>query len=319
MFKDFIKRFKPSYSLYNFFKKKDLIHNEVLYRRYGLPKKYFSPISSQDLVHLPADPNWLDKKDSREELPKNDFFQTLNRNHQESLLDWSKNGFTVLQEWISPDIVQQCNAEIQRMIDDKSANWKYANKIMFAIHQSELLRNIGMDDKLNGILSMLLGKPIDLFQSINFISASEQRTHSDSIHMSTFPAGNMIAVWIALEDMTMDNGLLHYYPGSHRLPYLMNVDYDNIGSKMMLGKKTYSDYEDAVESLINEKELEKQRFTAKAGDLLIWHANLLHGGEKVLNPNTTRKSMVFHFYAKDVICYHEITQRPTFRKTILSS
>lgn len=190
---------------------------------------------------------------------------------------------------------------------------------MFAIHQSELLRNIGMDDKLNGILSMLLGKPIDLFQSINFISASEQRTHSDSIHMSTFPAGNMIAVWIALEDMTMDNGLLHYYPGSHRLPYLMNVDYDNIGSKMMLGKKTYSDYEDAVESLINEKELEKQRFTAKAGDLLIWHANLLHGGEKVLNPNTTRKSMVFHFYAKDVICYHEITQRPTFRKTILSS
>jgi ectoine hydroxylase len=138
------------------------------------------------------------------------------------------------------------------------------------------------------------------------------------IQLSTFPYGNIIAVWIALEDMTLDNGLLHYYPGSHKLPYLMNDGYGNTGSRYMLGSKTYVDYEDAVEEMIGKNPLEKNTFTAKAGDALIWHANLLHGGEKVLDPNTTRKSMVFHFYAQDVICYHEITQRPTFRKSILS-
>ena len=31
----------------------------------------------------------------------------------------------------------------------------------------------------------------------------------------------MCGVWVALEDITEDNGPLHYYPGSHRLP-----DYD---------------------------------------------------------------------------------------------
>jgi hypothetical protein len=44
--------------------------------------------------------------------------------------------------------------------------------------------------------------------------------------------------------------------------------------------------------------------------MLIWHANLLHGGEPILNPTLTRKSMVIHYYAKDVVKYHEITERP---------
>ena len=34
----------------------------------------------------------------------------------------------------------------------------------------------------------------------------------------------------------------------------------------------------------------------------------------LLDKERTRKSMVFHYYAKDVICYHEITQRPTLKK-----
>jgi len=44
--------------------------------------------------------------------------------------------------------------------------------------------------------------------------------------------------------------------------------------------------------------------------MVIWHANLLHGGEPILDPALTRKSMVIHYYAKDVVKYHEITERP---------
>ena len=50
------------------------------------------------------------------------------------------------------------------------------------------------------------------------------------------------------------------------------------------------------------------------GDVLVWHANLIHGGEPQTNPESTRKSMVFHYYAQDAICYHEITQRPSLMK-----
>ena len=34
----------------------------------------------------------------------------------------------------------------------------------------------------------------------------------------------------------------------------------------------------------------------KKGDLLIWHANLLHGGSKIKNQLLTRWSQVSHYY-----------------------
>jgi ectoine hydroxylase-related dioxygenase (phytanoyl-CoA dioxygenase family) len=78
-----------------------------------------------------------------------------------------------------------------------------------------------------------------------------------------------------------------------------------------LGKKDYVDYEDVLEDLVAQKGYTKKEFLAKKGDVLIWHANLVHGGAPILNKSLTRKSMVVHYYATDVIKYHEITERPS--------
>lgn len=43
--------------------------------------------------------------------------------------------------------------------------------------------------------------------------------------------------------------------------------------------------------------LEKQPFFARKGDVLIWHAHLLHGGGIIHNPVRTRKPCVFHYYS----------------------
>jgi ectoine hydroxylase-related dioxygenase (phytanoyl-CoA dioxygenase family) len=90
----------------------------------------------------------------------------------------------------------------------------------------------------------------------------------------------------------------------------MNADYDNEGNGLLLGDKTYQAYEDMIQKKLAENVLSKKTFTARKGDILIWHANLFHGGEKHLNKAKTRKSVVFHYFGKDAICYHEITQRP---------
>ncbi len=311
---DFLRQYKFSYSFFNFFKKKELEHNLEFYKKYGIDKKYYSSVSSEDFKHLEGEKNILDDKDAREVLPTIDTFNSLPEDVQQSLLGWSQNGYAILDGFFSEEEVDGFNAEVDRMIDVRSANWRYGNKIMFAIHTSRLLYDAGAGDKLKSILELLLGKEIDIFQSINFITGSQQRTHSDSIHMSTFPNGNMIAAWIALEDISMESGPLHYYPGSHQLPYVVNRDYGNVGTSLKLGNKTYSDYEDKIESIIQENKLEKKVFLAKKGDILIWHANLLHGGDPMLDENSTRKSMVFHYYAKEAVCYHEITQRPTLKK-----
>jgi ectoine hydroxylase-related dioxygenase (phytanoyl-CoA dioxygenase family) len=128
--------------------------------------------------------------------------------------------------------------------------------------------------------------------------------------MSTYPLGGLIAAWVALEDITPENGPLHYYPGSHKLPYYLNADYDNEGNSWLIGDKDYSAYEAFIDQRVQELGLKKEIFLAKKGDIFIWHANLLHGGEPHSNKALTRRSMVLHYFSPDHICYHEITQRP---------
>lgn len=312
--RDLFRKYKLAYQFFNFFKKSELAHNVPLYKKYGINKKYYSSISNLDFKSIASPKNIYDAKNSAVELPKNTNFNLLDDKTKKSLLQWSTNGFAVLNQFFSETEIDAFNNEVELLIDKNQVDWRNNNKIMFAIHQSPLLYNAGTNTKLLDVLNLLMGKEVDLFQSINFITGSQQRTHSDFIHMSTFPYGNLIAVWIALEDIHPDSGPIHYYPGSHKLPYIFNEDYDNVGTKYKLGNKPYAAYEDKIDEIIKQNNLKKEIFLPKKGDLLIWHANLLHGGEPVNNNKLTRKSMVFHYYTNDAICFHERTQRPTLKK-----
>ena len=258
----------------------------------------------------------LDREDSGKVLPEMPNFKQLDSETREALLGWSANGFAVLKKFFDESRVEQINEEVEDLIRTKRARWKGDRKIMFAIHYSDIIRQAGTDPELLNILELLMGKQVALFQSINFKQGSEQRCHSDSIHMTTFPYGNLIAAWIALEDIGSEQGPLHYYPGSHKLPYVMNPDFGNTGTRWFLGSRPYSAYEDRIEEMVLERGLDKKIFYPQKGDMLIWHANLLHGGEPHINKNHSRKSMVFHYYTNDAICFHEITQRPTLKKQI---
>jgi phytanoyl-CoA hydroxylase len=311
---NFLRRYKITIHFYNFFKKKQLTYNLALYKRLGLlKKKYYSSVSSEDFNGLESPKNYLDASESSIELPKQTAFKNLNSSIQDSLLSWSKDGYVILNNFFDDNEIKICNSEISRLIDCKEVKFRYANKIMDAFLKSEPLYKLASNSKLNDILQLLMGKEIGVFQSINFLKGSQQRSHSDSIHMTTFPYGNIIAVWIALEDVTEESGPLHYYPGSHKLPYLMNRQFDNIGSSFKLGDKLYTSYEDKVEEVLQSQSFEKKVFLAKKGDVLIWHANLIHGGEPHINPKLSRKSMVFHFYSWDAVCFHEISQRPALK------
>lgn len=283
-----------------------------MYAQYGLSKSRLSNVSSKDFKDIKGETPWLDQYASSEVLPEHDFFKQMSPEHQKALLDWSTNGYAVLENYLSEEDVDSINDSIDHIIEEGNPNWRSGKKkLMFAINQDEKLRATAAPQRLNDLMSMLLGKKAKLFQSINFIEGSEQKAHSDSIHMTTFPLGYLTAIWIALEDIEIDQGALFYYPGSHQLPYVLNDDFDHGGNFFFLGKNTHKAYEGAIQTVINDHQLERKTFKAKKGDALIWHANLLHGGLPITREGATRKSMVMHFYAEDVICYHEITQRPT--------
>ncbi len=305
---NFIRRFKLTYMIYNLFQRGKLKHNERLYKLLGLRKWYFSPVSSADFAK--CDPSKISKIIHTQQAESTALYNELDAESQENIRNFDRDGYVILKKYLDKSTVTSVNAEIAELLKIGKVKFRYKNKIMFAIHQSELLLQIGEDEKLLELLNSLVGEEMKLFSSINFILGSEQKTHSDSIHMTTYPLGGLLGVWIALDDIDDENGPLHYYPGSHKLPYYLNADYDNAGNAVMIGSKDYSAYEAMIAQKLEDQKGNKKVFHAKKGDLLIWHANLFHGGEPHINKSKTRRSMVFHYYAENRVCYHEISQRP---------
>jgi len=308
-----LKRYKLFHWGYNLLHYRSLSHNKAAYRKYDFHRPVIASLSSKDFPDKQSRA-WLDTGNSRDLAPTKPGFKDFPESWQQSLLDWSEKGYLIADGFFDAATADRIQQEADRLLKTGKLRLTPDNKLLFANHLSRDIRRVTLDDRLIRLLSFILDKEVVPFQTINFTQGSNQRAHSDSIHMTTYPLGYLVAVWIALEDTTMDNGPLFYYPGSHRLPYLLNEDFNEGSTSLHLGRKDYVDYEDRIASVIEEKQLKKEIFLAKKGDILVWHANLIHGGLPVRNPDLTRKSMVIHYFAKDVIKYHEITERPSLLK-----
>lgn len=309
-FKERLKDFKPVHWIYNLLHYRALGHNREAYKKYGVKKTLYNSISSKDFPDK-SSKAWLDLEDSANAVQRKTGFTSFSEEVQQQLLNWSQNGFIHLKNYLPVEKADEINEAANQLIIQKLVPASHDNRITLGYKNSAVINEVMHDEGLLKLLSFILDKKVVPFQTLNFIKGSGQRAHSDSIHMTTYPLGYLIAAWIALEDIHPDSGPLFYYPGSHKLPYLLNDDFENYSTSLKLGNKQYSDYEDLVEEIISKNSYEKKVFLAKKGDVLIWHANLIHGGMPVANPALTRKSMVVHYYAKDVVKYHEITERPS--------
>lgn len=231
-----LRRFKILYELYNFFSYNKLKYQSPLYKSYDIKKSYFSSLTSKDFPEdtLSEHP-WLDKEDSRLVLPQHAKFIELEERVQESILPWSSNGYAILKGFFSDEKVTAINELLIKLMQDKRMPIREKRKIMFSVKYSNEMRSMVNTKRLMAVLELLMGRPIELFQSVNFLKGSEDPAHSDFIHMSTYPYGYLMAAWIALEDMDMDNGPLFFYPGSHKLPYIMNSHFDHGGNRWLFG------------------------------------------------------------------------------------
>lgn len=58
---------------------------------------------------------------------------------------------------------------------------------------------------------------------------------------------------------------------------------------------------------MEERQLEPHYFEARKGDVLIWHANLLHGGSPRRELTRSRKALVCHYFVQGALCYHDLS------------
>ncbi|MBL7803437.1 MAG: phytanoyl-CoA dioxygenase family protein [Saprospiraceae bacterium] len=312
-----LRNLKAVYVVNNLLNADRLRHNRELYRRYGLRKSIFSPIGSGDFKDKHhADIPWLDRPGAMEALEQHPDFRQFSAEWQAAARQFVEKGYLVLRNVFPVEDTDALNAEVDQLVQSGKVGYNYTGRKITNLWETSPLadQRFFRHPELLRFLSFLLGKNVIPFHTLNFTVGSEQRAHSDSIHMTTEPPGYLIAAWIALEDCSPENGPLFYYPGSHRLPYVMSDDYHAGNTAFTIGADSNRRYEDRIEALIAEKGLNKELFIAQRGDVLIWHANLLHGGSPIARAGATRKSMVCHYFAEGVICYHEISQRPALMK-----
>jgi ectoine hydroxylase-related dioxygenase (phytanoyl-CoA dioxygenase family) len=218
--------------------------------------------------------------------------------------DYHEKGYVILKNVFSTELIDQIIEEMQTKgfnPDYPIETFRNDIRIQDLWQYSAAAKNMAAHPEIIKTLEMLYGREAIPFQTLNFKVGTQQKAHSDTLHFSSLPARYMCGVWVALEDITPDNGPLFYYPGSHRTP-----EYNFSHFKNSIEANSYDDYpeyETFMENLMDASPYEKQHFLAKKGDALIWSSNIIHGGSAVNDPNSTRLSQVTHYYFKDCVYY----------------
>lgn len=234
-----LRSWKGTYVINNILNRRALRRNASLYRRYGLRKSITAPLSRADFPESHPDIPWLDRPDAERLLEAHGVFQGMAPDMQQKVRQFVSEGYLVLENFFPESDREALNAEVDKLLATGAVGFNYTRRKIFNLWgKSDLAREKFFKKKeLLDLLSFLLGKTVIPFQSLNFVEGSEQRAHSDAIHMSTWPEGYLIAVWIALEDACERNGALFYYPGSHRLPYISGRDYPSGNTRFWIAPK----------------------------------------------------------------------------------
>jgi hypothetical protein len=206
-----------------------------------------------------------------------------------------RDGFLVIDGIVPEDALDAIVADMDGLYGKppyEEAGVRYFRKrIQDAWKISANVKSLALSPPVMALLEDLYGRKPRPFQTINFLRGSQQAAHSDAIHFSTMPEGFMCGVWVALEDMDMNNGPLVYYPGSHKLPYARPSDF-GVEAKW----ENYPNYEEYVVDVIAREGLEPAYGTIKKGQAIVWAANLIHGGAHQNDPDRTRHSQVTHYF-----------------------
>lgn len=173
------------------------------------------------------------------------------------------------------------------------------------------IKDLCLYKPLGDLLEHLIGQPMGMHLNLTGWVSTEREWHQDDYLNPPFVRGHYVAVWFALDRIHPDSGPFEYVPGSHRWPLIRQ---DKVLERMPDTSATDPLWPVHAERLLTpmfEREIEEgdlpiETFLADKGDVLIWHARLLHRGSLPRRPGAVRKSIISHYSA--------IRQRPDMPK-----
>jgi hypothetical protein len=245
---------------------------------------------------------WFDQPSIESDVPLSSQPSATPREAQLHLIKW---GFAVLPDVVPRKTVERLNAEVDKAIADGTLNYRpgSSDRILFT-HRLPHGRKVWLFPPVMDFLRAWFQDEPCACQTLYYLNGSEQNAHQDTIHLTPFPAGYMCGVWVSLEDVRADSGELFVYPGSHRAPRLL-------ATPLELHKVVADDYSHYVKfdaevfRLIETGEYQRLLYRPKAGQILVWHENLIHGGHVRMDRSITRRSIVSHYFARGSVAFYD--------------
>ncbi len=264
---------------------------------------------------------WYDRAGAEARIDQGWPGANLSEHDRELLRSWRRNGFLQLPSVVPEGAIDRMRQDIDRawetedpqiwvehysttevMVDRLRGSWRAEPHKLLDVHcSSEAARSVLKSPELQRWMHILLGPQIVAFQSLVFERGTMQGMHRDTNFVGVHPAWQMVALWIALEDIEPATGELEYFVGSHRLP---DHTFPSGRNYLLPEESLPAGYSESYEALAAEHGLERQRFLPKRGDVLIWHGGLVHGGRDSIRPGSTRRSFVVHLCPRGGVPYY---------------
>jgi hypothetical protein len=273
---------------------------------------------------------WIDRSDFIDQLALKHRNGLLSDDVADQITRFVRDGYIVLKAAVRAQLLDAINADIDRVWFNPppglqietfepdgvmrylppDARWRDgATKMLDLYSVSAAAREAIASPMLLAFLSAIFEAAPKAFQGLTFWNGSQQAIHKDTayVKIDSNPL-HLAASWLALEDIQPGTGELEYYVGSHRAPDFL------FGGTSKWMEAHADDHPAFLASLHADAEKfghVKKSFLAQAGDVLIWHADLAHGGAPIQQPGRTRRSLVTHFCpASDEPFYRRTANHP---------
>ena len=148
----------------------------------------------------------------------------------------------------------------------------------------------------------LFGAKTSIYTSLLFSRGTEQPIHVDIPFFWTNPKNRYFGLWTAIEDVDENNGPLRVLVGGHKcnllderekIPKIVNKK--KVKPIANIDSEAFYAYANAtLANCAAQNITEYRNVHLQAGDVIIWHPLLPHGGSPIKDKSRTRYSLVAH-------------------------
>lgn len=234
--------------------------------------------------------------------------------------DFRTNGFLLLKQFADHQLCDNIRnlaakhlyertepIESEEEYLQKSSDAKTTRRLRQVYDREPLFRAWMTDPEIRPVLEQLLGEePRLLLAHHNSIMtklphvSSVTSWHQD-IRYWHYENDNLLSVWLSLGDEFLDNGLLEFIPGSHRMTFTPEQFDEKSG------------FRDDLEQ--NRAIIEKRvHFDLKKGDVVLFHAKTLHAASK---NNTDNPKISFVYSVRGISNRPVPNTRSDYREVVL--